>query len=56
MKEMVPKGLRNESKLYSNTCADTRAPVRKQVTILGNPGAISRDDAIFSGESLLQLK
>ena len=54
MKEMVPKGLRNESKLYSSTCADTRAPVRKQVTILRNPGAISRDDAIFSGESLLQ--
>ena len=28
--------------------------VIKRKPILGNPGATSRDDAIFSGESLLQ--
>ena len=36
--------------LLSNNCN-----VRGGELILGNPGATSRDDAIFSGESLLQV-
>ncbi len=54
-KKMVSPSIDKKDYYFLGWLQKKKVHKNKRIGILGNPGATSRDDAIFSGESLLNV-